>query len=159
MKWSPLQEADSAWVWQKSPGYYGTYRSITVFMTAHRLLLSWAGRIHSISYEPTSHMPWSSKWPFPSVLPNTTLYISVLPHTCYATFHILCTGLGKWYLMLYGPCIILQCMCSPTDTQYSCITEFIHKSMHSTMFRTSRVHPQERPSCMCGFGKWWFAYC
>jgi hypothetical protein len=57
-------------------------------------------------------------------------------------------------LMLYGLRIILQCMCSPTDTQYSCITKFIHESMCSTMFRTSRVHPQERPSCLCRFGKW-----
>jgi hypothetical protein len=57
-------------------------------------------------------------------------------------------------LLLYGLYIILQCMCSRTDTQYSCITEFIHESVCSTMFRTSRVHPQERLSCVCGFGKW-----
>jgi hypothetical protein len=56
-------------------------------------------------------------------------------------------------LMLYGPCIIFKCICSPTDTQYSYITEFIHKSVCSTVFRTSWVHLQERLSCMSGFGK------
>jgi hypothetical protein len=40
-------------------------------------------------------------------------------------------------LMLYGPSIILQCMCSPTDTQYSYTIEFIHKLVCSTVFRTS----------------------
>jgi hypothetical protein len=33
---------------------------------------------------------------------------------------------------------------SPTETQNSCLTEVVHESMRSTMFRTSRVHPQER---------------
>jgi hypothetical protein len=44
------------------------------------------------------------------------------------------------------------------DTQYSYVTEFIHKSVCSTMFRTSWVHLQERLSCVCGFGKWRFTY-
>jgi hypothetical protein len=52
--------------------------------------------------------------------------------------------------MLYGPCIILQCMYGPTDAQHTYITEFIHESMRSTMFRTSRVHPQERTELFVG---------
>jgi hypothetical protein len=40
------------------------------------------------------------------------------------------------------------------DTQYSHIIEFIHKSVCSTVFQNSRVHLQERLSCLCGFGKW-----
>ena len=46
-------------------------------------------------------------------------------------------------LTLYGPRIILQYICKPTDTQCFMI-EFIHNIWWLDMFRTSMVHPQER---------------
>ena len=49
----------------------------------------------------------------------------------------------KFNLILYEPCIILQYICDPTDTQRFMI-KFIHNTWWLDIFRNSVVHLQER---------------
>ena len=102
---------------KKFPAFYGAWRFITAFTSAHHLSLSWASSIQAIPLHPTF---WGSililsshlclvlpSGLFPSGFPTKTLYTS-LPspiHTTCPTYLILldfitCTILGEQYRSL-----------------------------------------------------------